>query len=154
MMIFTLHWSIQNYDGNKLRTLVINKKEQNVILHSYTHANIVHSNTCSHQLQKRPRACIPNCHTIEITILLRSTNFQRTHCGAIITSLLRQSDAATSFGRNNDVIIVPSVCWETDNTEQITKWKHIRNPIYVHGIVHRSRKFPGKPVEHVHTSEV
>ena len=36
---------------------------------------------------------------------------QRTH-DAIITSLLRQNDVATSFWRNNDVIIASRVRWE------------------------------------------
>ena len=37
---------------------------------------------------------------------------QRTH-DAMITSLLRQNDVATSFWRNNDVIIAPGALWYT-----------------------------------------
>ena len=49
--------------------------------------------------------------------LLTLTSFwtNRHPCGVtvIITSLLRQNDVATSFWRNNDVIIKPSVHWTT-----------------------------------------
>ena len=36
---------------------------------------------------------------------------QRTH-GVMTISLLRQNDVATSFWRNNDIIITSGVCWD------------------------------------------
>ena len=42
---------------------------------------------------------------------IRRNHTQHTH-DAIMTSLLRQNDVATSFWRNNDVIIVSYKCWD------------------------------------------
>ena len=43
---------------------------------------------------------------------------QWTH-DVIITSSLRQNDVATSFWRNNDVIIILCVCWVTSTTDYL-----------------------------------
>ena len=46
---------------------------------------------------------------------------QRTH-GTMITSLLRQNDVATSFWRNNDVMIAPHAHWKGTSSWITSYW--------------------------------
>ena len=56
--------------------------------------------------------CCLLCHLLSALscLELQDSAFQRAH-DAMITSLLRQNDVATSFCRNNDVIIVSCARW-------------------------------------------
>ena len=60
------------------------------------------------------------------TLCVKNVQTQRTH-GAIITSLLRRNDVATSFRRNNDVIITSCVRWELSGPlylRRVIKYTH------------------------------
>ena len=73
---------------------------------------------------------IPENHIVSIlwtALPMAIVSSQQTYA-AIITSLLPQNDVATSFWRNNNVIIAPQEYWDTTNaliiehSEVWTQW--------------------------------